>query len=108
MTTGEGRVTVARGSAYVDKARAYKVILDGTEAGRVKDGKSESFSVAAGPHELYVKVDWASSPTMRFDVAPGEDVRFMCRPNANALTAMFYSLFARKKYLRLEPEGQTV
>jgi hypothetical protein len=105
MTTGEGRITVARGGAYVDKARAYKVMLDGTEVGRVKDGKTESFSVPAGAHELNLKVDWATSPTMRFDVAPGEEVRFACRPAGNPFTALLYSLFARKKYLKLEREG---
>src|SRR5688572_2209458 len=103
MTAGEGRITIARGSAYVDKARAYKVFVDGTEVGRIKDGKTESFAATAGPHELYLKVDWSTSPTMRFDVSPGGEARFTCRPNAGPFTAIFYSLFARKKYLRLEP-----
>jgi hypothetical protein len=105
VTIGEGRVTLTRAKAYVDKVRAYKVLLDGQSVGRIKEGETQSFSAPAGPHQLQLKVDWAGSPTFTFDLAPGDDVRFICRPKANAFTAILYSLFARNKYLLLVREG---
>jgi hypothetical protein len=105
MATGEARVTITRGTAYVDRARAYKIMLDGQEVGRIKNNTSETIPVPAGPHELFLKVDWASSPTATFDAAPGQEVRYACRPTSNAFLALITSVFARKNYITLEPEG---
>jgi hypothetical protein len=106
MSTGEGRVTLTRGKAYVDKVRAWKILLDGQEVGRIKEGQTQTFGATpAGSHQLLLKVDWASSPTFTFDLAPGEELRLTCRPKPNAFTALLYALFARSKYIILEREG---
>ena len=104
MAAGEGRVTITRGTAYVDRARAYKIMLDGQEVGRIKNNTTETISVPAGSHELFLKVDWASSPVQSFDVTPGGEVRFVCHPTANAFFALIQSILSRKNYITLEPE----
>lgn len=105
VAAGEGKVTIARASAYVDRARAYKIMIDGHEVGRIKNDTSQTLSVPAGSHELFLKVDWATSPPLTVDVSPGQEVRYVCRPTANAFLAVLYSFFNRKNYLTLEPEG---
>ena len=105
MEPGEASLTITRGTAYVDRVRAYKVMLDGDELGRIKNDTTSTFSVPPGAHELHLKVDWASSPVVSFDVAPGQEVRYACRPTTNAFFALIYSLFARKNYITLEPES---
>jgi hypothetical protein len=107
MATGEGRLTIARDSAYVDRARAYKIMVDGKEVGRIKNNTSQTISVPGGSHELFLKVDWATSPTLTFEVNAGEEVRYVCRPTANAFLAVLYSFFNRRNYLTLEPEGSS-
>lgn len=100
---GESKVTIVRGTAYVDRLRAYKVMVDGNEVGRIKNGETQSFPVAAGSHTLQLKIDWASSPDVGFDVAPGGEATFACRPKGNAMTSMLYALFTRKAYILVEP-----
>ncbi len=105
MTAKEARLTITRGTAYVDRARAYKIMLDGQEVGRIKNDMTETISVPAGAHEVFLKVDWASSPIQTFEAKPGQEIRFSCRPTANAFMALLQSLFNRKNYITLEPGG---
>lgn len=105
--TGEGAIVLSRASAYADRVRAYKVMLDGQHVGEIRNGETQRFPVAAGTHALHLKVDWTTSQPVAFDVAPGGTVRFSCSPKGNALTAMVFALFTPKKYLRLErSEGE--
>jgi hypothetical protein len=88
---------------YTDRARAYKVLVDGDEKATVKHGQTAEVEVAPGEHELQMKVDWATSPPLRVELADGDHARFACAPNANPLTAWFYAFFKRSVYIRLEP-----
>ena len=92
-----------RDVAYQDRARAYKVMLDGEEMGRVKRGESVSFDAAPGAHQLQMKIDWATSEPLDIEVAAGQDLRFECWPNAKPLTALYWTTFGRKKYIGLAP-----
>ena len=87
---------------YTDRARAYKVLVDGEERGTVKHGVGVEIEVAPGNHEVQMKVDWATSPPLEVTLAEGERAEFECAPNANPLTAMFYAVFSRSNYIRLE------
>jgi hypothetical protein len=92
-----------RANAYQDRARAYKVMLDGQEVGRVKRGESVSFDAAPGAHQLQMKIDWATSEPLDIQVAPGQDLRFECWPNAKPLTALYWITVGRSKYIGLAP-----
>ncbi|GMU84613.1 MAG: hypothetical protein AMXMBFR47_44820 [Planctomycetota bacterium] len=58
--------------------RKFRVILDGSEIGRIKRGTTETYEVAPGEHELVVKIDWVSAEPVTFRCEPGEHVRFVC------------------------------
>jgi hypothetical protein len=88
---------------YTDRARAYKLLVDGEERGTVKHGEGLDAEVAAGAHTLQMKVDWATSPEQKVTVSEGGRAEFQCAPNASPLTAIFYALFRRSNYIRLEP-----
>ena len=99
----DATLVLARSKAYVDKVRAYKIMLDGQEIGRIKEGTEESLTIPAGSHELQLKIDMAMSPVVRFDAADGQVVKFTCKPKPNTLTALYYATIARKNYIILEP-----
>ena len=103
--TGEGTIVLARASAYADRVRAYKVMLDGQQVGEIRNGETKSFPVPAGAHALHLKIDWTTSQPVTFDVAPGDTIRFACSPKGNALSAMVFALLTPKKYLKLERES---
>jgi len=87
---------------YTDRARAYKVLVDGEKRGAVKQGEGVEIEVDPGPHRVQMKVDWAGSPTLEVNLAEGERAEFVCAPNASPLTAVFYAFFRRSDYIRLE------
>ena len=90
-----------RANAYQDRARAYKVVLDGEEVGRVKRGESVSFDAAPGAHQLQLKIDWATSEPLSVDVVAGQDLHFECWPNAKPLTALYWITLGRRRYIGL-------
>jgi hypothetical protein len=94
-----------RAGGYTDRARAYKVLVDGSEVGRIKAGESYGADVAPGHHEVQIAIDWARSPVVELDLAEGESARLFCKPNANPLTVLWYTIFARKRYVALERTG---
>src|SRR5687767_12871512 len=101
--SAQSTLQLERDSTYTDRVRAYKVLVDGLEVGTIKNGSTETFTVAPGRHDVMLKIDWATSPPLTIDVSPGGTVRLSCRPRANPLTGLYYATFGRNKYLRLEP-----
>ncbi len=62
------RMRIRRDTGWADKLRAYRILLDGQELGRIKQGETQEFEVSAGSHEIVAKVDWCSSAPMTFDL----------------------------------------
>lgn len=65
-------IDVERIEGLRDRARAYKVMIDGQEAGTVRHGQQESFQVTPGTHEVFLKIDWCRSPKLSVEVAGGQ------------------------------------
>lgn len=84
--------------------RAYAIVIDGQERGRVQAAKTEVVSVAAGTHVVRMKIDWCHSPDLEVVVPDGGDVHLSCRSHRGfwfnvvpvALTAL------RGRYIDLE------
>lgn len=107
MEAGTARITVARKpGGYVDRARAYKVLIDGQEVGKLKAGESHMAEVPPGSHEVQMKVDWASSPAIGFDLGPGAEARLECAAGSNnPFVAALRTFVSPKRYLSLERTG---
>lgn len=86
-----------------DRLRAYRVILDGHEVGKIRRGERITLDVDPGRHEIYLKIDWARSPTITLELAPKEEGRLVCAPNANLVTLYYYTTFGRDRYIKLDP-----
>jgi hypothetical protein len=99
----QSTIEIQRASAYTDRVRAYHVLVDNTDIGTIKNGETKTFDVAPGAHEVKLKIDWAYSPPLTIDAKPGSTVKLAARPKANPFTVLWYTLFARQKYLKLEP-----
>ncbi|MEA2448330.1 MAG: hypothetical protein QOG63_262 [Thermoleophilaceae bacterium] len=94
-----------RPGGWVDRARAYKILIDGSEVGRIKAGEAHAFELAPGAHELHLAIDWTRSPSVEMQLAEGERAQLFCRPNANPLTVLWFITFGRGRYIRLERTG---
>jgi hypothetical protein len=74
-----------------DPFRAYRVLIDDQEVGRLKRGESARFPLLAGCHDLQVAVDWKRSA--RFEVSGDGDgtISFRCGPRRSAPARWTYS-----------------
>jgi len=96
---------IVRESAYTDRLRAYKVIIDGVASGAIKNGETKEFPIAAGQHEVSLKIDWCGSRAVRFAAAEGDVLTFDARSNLTGLkilAALWYVCFKRNSYLLIE------
>jgi hypothetical protein len=104
---GAARLVITRRPAYVAKVRAFKVLLDGEEIGTLREKAPLTHEIAPGRHELQLKLDWGKSPIEEFEAAPGQEIRYWCRPNGNALSSIYYATFGASRYIVLEPESES-
>ncbi len=97
-------IKLKRITCWPDRLRAYKVMLDGKEIGKIKNGEEREFDAPAGRHRLCLKIDWCGSNTVDFET-PGNAVEFECGSNlteGKALLAILYITFLRDHYIWLK------
>jgi hypothetical protein len=100
-------IWVSRDSGYADRLRDYRVLLDGAEIGRIGNGGERSFEVAAGRHQLMMKVDWGRSNILSLEVGPDQRMKFRCGSNLRGwriLLTFYYASFGFRNYLWLRAE----
>jgi hypothetical protein len=94
-------IELTRKNGFVDRLRAYHVLLDGDLIGEVRARETVRFDVDPGPHEFQLKIDWCCSPKVQLDLDAESSVRFRCSPRS--LLTVFYGVtFGRNKYIKLE------
>ncbi|WP_409295856.1 hypothetical protein V1498_20350 [Peribacillus sp. SCS-26] len=76
VNTSEAAVTITRTSQFANKMRAYRIFLDGEEAGKIKNGETKKLEVRAGTHTLELEIDGCRSERIEFMAGTGEEIRF--------------------------------
>jgi hypothetical protein len=84
-----------------DALRSYKVVIDDEVVGRIGPGESRAFSVAAGSHEIFMKMEWLRSEKLNVRLTADQTALFRCEPRANPLTDLYWGTFGRHSYIRL-------
>jgi hypothetical protein len=92
-------VTIIRDSSVVNGTRAFKVILDGKQVAKIKNGERIELDVAPGDHSLLLKIDWCRSNIVELR-ADSEDVTYRCGSHLEGFLA---TIIARNDYLYLLP-----
>lgn len=90
-----------RRGGYRDIARSYLVIIDGKELAKIKRGQTIELPVAAGLHEVFLKIDWCRSPTVHIDAAAGEVIKLFCEPGGPPYNALRTALGNTGAYISL-------
>lgn len=103
---GNTMIRLKRDSGYVDRMRAYKVMLDGEQVAKIKNGEQIEIDVAPGNHELYLKIDWCQSNRIEFDLNKNA-MEFECGSSLRGdkfwipFIELYYITFKRKEYIWL-------
>jgi hypothetical protein len=100
-------IRINRQAAYWrDTLRAYKVVVDGEEVGRIRDGETLDFVVPPGSHRLRLKIDWTGSKELTFLVRHGEIRSFSSSPfQGLAIVTLLRSIFQHDRYITLRDDG---
>lgn len=84
----------------MDRLRAYTLLVDGEERGKLKQGETIETELGPGLHRVQMKLDWATSPVL---TVPGDsDVELRCAAAAHPLLALLYVTVWSDRYIRLE------
>ena len=97
-------ISVRRGKdGLQDRFRAYRLIIDGRQAGKLKRGQCVQIGVEPGRHSVQMAIDWCSSKILDVDVAAGAQVSLLCR-SASDPTVVTNSMLtaSRDGYIVLE------
>jgi hypothetical protein len=100
---GEAYVEIERdANLWRDRLRAYRVLIDGTPAGKVQWGSTWKLAVPPGSHRMRLAMDWARSPEVDFDVQPGETACFRCGPNAASWRILYDGTIGWRRYISIK------
>jgi hypothetical protein len=95
----EAAIEVVREWAMVGAIRAFRVLVDDVEVGRVQSGEQMSASITPGPHTVRVKMGRKMSGPVEIRPAAGDTVRLLC--SAPGSSTGIQALLQPKQYLRL-------
>ena len=95
------KIIINRASEYSNKVRNIKILLDGTEIGKIKDGESKTFPIQPGKHQLKAKIDWCSSNEITLNILEGK-VKKISLNGTNPLLSLYYITFGMNKYLNIK------
>ena len=77
-------LVLRRGGGFRDILRAYRIIVDGREVGKINRNSEIRIPVSAGKHAVQLKIDWCSSSELIISVADGISMALECGPNHGA------------------------
>jgi hypothetical protein len=90
---------------YQDRARLYRVRLDGREVESIAAGEEKRLAVEPGAHTLQLTIDWCRSNLLDLDIRSGEAQGYSCGPNASPLLGLLYATVLRNRYLYVRRES---
>ena len=73
------KIIINRKSEWINRARGFRLFIDGKEMGKLSNGSSEEYQVEPGKHILYCKIDWCSSREINTDVKDGQTLFLKAR-----------------------------
>ena len=95
------RIIFYRAGGWTDRARAYKLLIDGEECGRIKRDSSLSVDVPAGKHRITAWIDWCSGNVVMVDLEEGGLVEIDVSNRHGVLRSQFVISRAPATYLAL-------
>jgi hypothetical protein len=70
---------------WVARLRSFRIFIDGTNAGSVKNGGSSDIAVTNGEHSVQVRMDWVRSLEVKVSVIEGATVAMTASTGPNPL-----------------------
>jgi hypothetical protein len=95
-------ITITRDpGGWVDRLRAYRIFVNGEERAEILAGERREIDVDPGPVEVFLKLDFGTSRTIRLDLSAGGRASLHCAPRS-VWTVMYGVTLGRNRWMRLE------
>jgi len=99
-------VIVTRDSGYADRFRSYKIYIDESKVGCVKNGGRFECQVPVGEHTICCKIDWARSNKIAFRLdSDAVEKQFNAKSalrGGNVLLSFLYITIWTDRYIELK------
>ncbi len=83
------------------------MMVDGEEAGEIRDSCELRLDITAGHHEIQLLIDWCRSQAVQFEVEPGATVIFDCGAMRPPWQALYAITLGRNRYIALGPSDES-
>ncbi len=95
-------ITISRDKTpWVDRARAYSVLIDGAAHGKIAHGETRVIDAPGDVHRVQFAIDWCKSQEVR---VVGTDARVRCWANAKPWSALFWITIKSNEYIGIAVE----
>ena len=88
------KLILTRKGSMVNRRQKYKVLIDGVEAGQIKNDDTEEFTLPAGPHTLQCKINWLSSSVETIDLQDGLNTYRSVSNGMKFIVPLYFMLLA--------------
>ncbi len=98
-------IVLKRDSGWVDRFRAYQVVLNEEVIGKINNGEEKSFNIPKGNHKLKLVIDWCNSNSLDFTNSNNSPIKFDCGSNLRGLklfSTIYYTFSRPEQYLWLK------
>jgi hypothetical protein len=94
-----------RAGGWVDRGRQYTVLVDGRKVGKLKPGAEATFDVPPGQREIFLKLDWGKSKSVKVNLSPGQRIVLGCEASSLARLPLAMTV-GFKSYIKLDIEQE--
>lgn len=106
------KLIISRSSAYADKLRSYKIMIDENLTGTIDNGQTIELELPKGKHEVYLKIDWCRSNKVVINGLKDSDVVSLKGGSSlsglKVFLGLFYVFFNPTGYLFLKTNDEQV
>ena len=88
------KLILTRKGSVVNRRQRFKVLLDGAEAGQIKNDDTEEFTLEPGKHRVQCKVNWMSSEVQTVDFKDGVNTYLTVGNGLKFIVPLYFLMLA--------------
>lgn len=88
------KLILTRKASILNRRQRYKVLIDGVEAGQIKNDDTEEFILPAGTHTLQCKINWMGSQVQTVELKDGANTYLNVSSGLKFIVPLYFMMLA--------------